>query len=561
MTFLEQIFARIEQASAEPVVAEVRDGERLVPFTGGELLALVQRARVFIAARGLRKGDRAAIYARNSVRWIALDLALMAEGMIVVPLDPRQVATETSSVLRDATPAMLFCGGPRSLATLQETGTPLPQAVLFDEVFAGDAALPPSPPMHHADNDPVTIIYTSGTSGEAKGVVLNAGNIAFVLSRTNERLDKLMGARSRPERVFQYAPFWSAAARVLLLTSLSRNSILILSTDLIKLIEEVRMAQPDYFVNIPLFLERVRRKAEDMIRERGGAPGVAFYSRAFSAYQKQRNGKWDSIGSLCLWLARITLFRLIRGRLGPNIRALICGSAPLAVETQLFFIMIGIPVLQVYGLTETTAICTMDDPANPVPGRVGPAISGIEMKLGEDDEILVRGPNVFSGYWQRPEETAKALANGWFHTGDQGEVDATGTWRITGRLKNLIVLNSGHNVAPEPLESALAERLPEAQRIVLVGNFQNSLSVLIADSRASSGSNGNSTLSAEHIRSVLDALNSELPHYKKIRAFQVVHESFTHENGLLTTTGKLKRAAIAQRFAPEIEALFKNQPS
>jgi long-chain acyl-CoA synthetase len=561
MTFLEQIFARVERASAEPVVAEVRDGERLVSFIGRELLALVQRARAFIDTRGLRKGDRAAIYARNSVRWIALDLALMAQGVIVVPLDPRQVATETSSVLGDATPSLLFCGDARALTAIRETGAALPHTVLFDEVFAGDAALPLAPPTHHADGDPVTIIYTSGTSGEAKGVVLNARNIAFVLSRTNERLDKLMGPRREPDRVFQYAPFWSAAARVLLLTSLSRNSILILSTDLIKLIEEVRVAQPDYFVNIPLFLERVRRRAEEMIRERGGRPGVAFYARAFSAYQKRQNGKSDAIGSICLWLAQASLFRLIRGRLGRNIRALICGSAPLAIETQLFFMMIGVPVLQVYGLTETTAICTMDDPAHPVPGRVGPAIFGIEMKLGDDDEILVRGPNVFSGYWQRPEETAKALAGGWFHSGDQGEVDATGTWRITGRLKTLIVLNSGHNVAPEPLESALAERLPEAQQVVLVGNFQNSLSVLIAPSNPAGGSKSNGALSAAHVQSVLDALNSDLPHYKKIRAFQVVHEPFTHENGLLTTTGKLKRAVIAQRFASEIEALYQSKPS
>jgi long-chain acyl-CoA synthetase len=561
MTFLEQIFARLDHASMEPVVAEVRDGERLVSFTGGELLALTQRARAFVVARGVRKGDRAAIYSRNSVRWIALDLALMAEGVTVVPLDPRQMATETSSVLQDATPSLLFCGSDRALAAMQATGAALPKTVLFDEVFAGDAALPVSPPTHHADDDPITIIYTSGTSGEPKGVVLNAGNIAFVLSRTNDRLDKLMGPRSQPDRVFQYAPFWSAAARVLLFTSLSRNSILVLSTDLIKLIEEVRVAQPDYFVNIPLFLERVRRKAEEMIGERGGMAGVSFYSRAFSAYQKQRNNQSDLLGSLCLSLARVTLFPVIRRRLGRNIRALICGSAPLAIETQLFFMMIGIPVLQVYGLTETTAICTMDDPANPVPGRVGPAISGIEMKLGEDNEILVRGPNVFSGYWRRSEETAKALSGGWFHTGDQGEVDSTGTWRIIGRLKNLIVLNSGHKVAPEPLESSLADRLPEAQQIVVVGNFQSFLGVLIAAASASSSSNGNSTLNAAHIQSTLDALNSDLPHYKKIRAFHIVHEPFTHENGLLTTTGKLKRAAIAQRFAPEIEALYQSKPS
>ena len=132
--------------------------------------------------------------------------------------------------------------------------------------------------------------------------------------------------------------------------------------------------------------------------------------------------------------------------------------------------MLGIPVLQVYGLTETTGICTLDDPRHVEPGRVGPAISGIEMKLGENDEIIVRGPNIFPGYWNRPQETAKALRDGWFHTGDQGEVDGAGNWRIIGRIKNLIILGSGHNIAPEPIEEELLKNLPGAQQAVLVGN-------------------------------------------------------------------------------------------
>ena len=140
-----------------------------------------------------------------------------------------------------------------------------------------------------------------------------------------------------------------------------------------------------------------------------------------------------------------------------ELKALICGSAPLNVETQHYFMMLGIPVLQVYGLTETTAICTMDDPRHVEPGRVGPAINGMEMKLGENDEIVVRGPNIFPGYWNRPQETAKVLRDGWFHTGDQGEVDAAGNWRIVGRIKNLIILGSGHNIAPEPIEDEVLQ--------------------------------------------------------------------------------------------------------
>ena len=185
---------------------------------------------------------------------------------------------------------------------------------------------------------------------------------------------------------------------------------------------------------------------------------------------------------------------------------------------------------------------------------MGPAIPGVEMTIAENGEILVRGPNIFPGYWQRPAETAKALEGGWFHTGDQGEVDANGNWRITGRLKNLIILNSGHNVAPEPLEDALAARLAEAQQVVLLGNQRSFLAALVAAPSA----NG---LLEGRIQSMLDALNAGLPHYKQIRAFHVVPEPFSVENGLLTVNGKLKRDAIAARYAAEIEQLYRKKPA
>src|ERR1700690_1717543 len=174
------------------------------------------------------------------------------------------------------------------------------------------------------------------------------------------------------------------------------------------------------------------------------------------------------------------------------------------------------------------------------------------MSVGENGEILVRGSNMFSGYWQRPEETAKAIESGWFHTGDQGEVDSEGNWRISGRLKNLIILNSGHNIAPEPLEDALASRLPEAAQVVLVGNQRSFLAALIT----TQSSNG---LASERIQAAIDAANSGAPHYKTIRAFHVVPEPLTIENGLLTANGKLKRDAIAARFAAEIEQLFQKK--
>ena len=248
------------------------------------------------------------------------------------------------------------------------------------------------------------------------------------------------------------------------------------------------------------------------------------------------------------WLAlgRVLIFRKIRDRFGPHLRALICGSAPLAPETQQFFLMLGIPVLQAYGLTETTGICTLDDPRVPVePGYVGAAITGIEMKLAENDEIVVRGPHIFRGYWNRPEETARVLQDGWFHTGDQGEVNVRGNWRISGRIKNLIILNSGHNIAPEPIEEKLARLLPAVQQVVVVGNGRGYLCVLVTGA-----------VEPAAVQSALDAVNPELPHYRQIREFTIVDDAFTPENGLLTANGKLRRDAINARYSAEINAMY-----
>jgi long-chain acyl-CoA synthetase len=208
--------------------------------------------------------------------------------------------------------------------------------------------------------------------------------------------------------------------------------------------------------------------------------------------------------------------------------------------------MLGIPVLQVYGLTETTAICTMDDPdGRVVPGRSGPAISGVEMKLAENQEIAVRGPNIFPGYWNRSEETEKVLREGWFHTGDQGEVDDRGNWKIVGRIKNLIILGSGHNIGPEPIEDKILQQLPGAAQVVLVGNARGYLTALITGK-----------VDGNKVQDALDAVNPGLPHYKQVRGFHVIEEPFTIESGFLTANGKLKRDLIARRFQSEIDAMY-----
>src|SRR6202046_2104649 len=554
MTFLENIFERLHQAGSAPVLREIRHG-KMNSVSGDELLSMIQEARSFLIARGMKKGDRCALLASNSVRWVALDMAMMAEEIIVVPLYSRQAPAELVGMMKDSSPARVFCSTAAGSTEITKEWPAAPHISLIDSVFAGETTKP-MPPKHHEDSDILTIIYTSGTSGEPKGVMLNAGNVNHMLECTNARLDQLMGqhtATQMPDEIFHYLPFCFAASWILLLTALSRKSVLTLSTDVSKLSDDLKLCTPDYFLNVPTLLERVRGKITETIQQRGGLAAFVF-SRAQQGYLRQRNNSSRAFDSLWLSLAKRTMFPEIRKSIGVKLKALICGSAPLSIETQLFFLMLGIPVLQAYGLTETTAICTLDDPLRAVPGRVGPAIPGLEMKLAENGEIVVRGPNVFSAYWHRPDATAKAIVEGWFHTGDQGDVDETGNWRITGRLKNLIILNSGHNIAPEPLEEELARHVPQAQRIILVGNQRSFLGALVT----ATSSNG---LTDADVQFAIEHVNGDLPHYKQIRTFVILPEPLSVENGLLTTNGKIKRDAIAARFAAEIEQLYQKKPA
>jgi len=543
MAFIGEISSQLNAAADTVVLQEIRDGQ-VTGVTGAEFLELIRKARTFLAARGLKRGDRCALLGANSIRWMALDLAAMAEGLIVVPLYFRQAPAELVVMMKDSRPSLVCCGD----ATLRDGiklawPDPTPH-FLFDEIFAGLEGITLDRPQVR-DADPVTIIYTSGTSGEAKGVVLTAANVGFMLDCTSARLDSLMGGRSGQDRIFHYLPFNFCASWIATLTFLLRGSLVTLNTDLTKIPSDMPVVAPHYFLNVPQLLERMRRGVDEQIAQKGGVT-LAVYSRAKAARIRQKEKRPQAGDAIWLWLGHALIFSAIRKKMvGENLKALICGSAPLTPETQDYFSMLGIPVLQVYGLTETTGICTMDDPNHVAPGRVGPAIPGTEMRLGENDEIVVRGPNVFPGYWNRPQSTADALRDGWFHTGDQGEMDASGNWRIVGRIKNLIVLGSGHKIAPETIEEEIARQLPGAQQVVIVGNGRGYLSAIVTGS-----------VTGEQVQAALDAVNPQLPHYKQVRAFYLRQEPFSIENGMITANGKLKRDLISARLKSEIEDMY-----
>ena len=547
MNFLEVILSNLERTSDKVILSEIHESG-VVSTTCHQLGTAIDQVRRVLKEAGLQRGDRCALLAPNSSQWVAVDLAIMAEGAIVVPLYARQAPAELAAMMKDCTPRLLVCANEELKQSILAVWPNAPRTLLYSEVSSSSVCKQlrlGSPVLLSADS-PIAIIYTSGTTGDPKGVVLNVGNLSFMVQRTTAQLQELVAGVSKngDDRVFHCLPFCFAGSWILLLTCLYRSNALMMSMDLNRLADELKVATPHYLLNVPALLDRIRNGILGQLKKKGGL-ALTLFEKGQVAWLARREGKGGIADSVWTMLAKRLVFPKIRERIGPNLVALICGSAPLSEETQSFFIMLGIPVLQVYGLTETTAICTMDDVHDYTPGRVGPAVPGIEMKLGENHEILVRGPNVFPGYWNRPETTAKVLKDGWFYTGDQGEADEKGNWKIVGRLKDLIIPSSGHNISPEPIEQMVLSALPEAEHVMAVGNGRKFLSVIVT---------GN--LSLAQIESALNNVNQGLPHYKQIRRFVRSPEPFTVESGLLTANRKLKRALIEAHFRSEIEALY-----
>ena len=318
-------------------------------------------------SKGLKKGDRCALLAHNSIDWAALDLAIMAEGLIVVPLYARQAPAELSAMMKDCSPAIICCGDAALRDGILQAWPAAPPQYLFDEIFSHPGASVNGNPKL-AESDPVTIIYTSGTSGEAKGVILTAGNVGHMLGCTSGRLDLLMENKPGQDRVFHYLPFCFAGSWIMLLTCLLRRNLLTLNMDLGKLAGEMRGAAPDYFLNVPALLERMRKAVDEQLWKTGGL-ALTIYRRAKAAWMRKRDGHPRFSDRAWLAMANAAIFPTIRKKMiGDNLKALICGSAPLSLDTQLYFNMLGIPVLQVYGLTETTG--------NLHPGRSSPRRTG-----------------------------------------------------------------------------------------------------------------------------------------------------------------------------------------
>src|ERR1700746_1540768 len=312
--FLESLFAQLNRADGRVVLREIR-GEQFLSVAGSELLEQVGKVRAFLRHSGIQPGDRCALLAPNSIAWVAIDLAMMAEGVIVVPLYARQAADELAGMMKDCRPRLLFVGDAAPGEALAQAWHDAPPRVTLDQALNENVskAAGPGGAVARADSEIVTIIYTSGTSGEPKGVCLNVGNLNYMLGRTTERLGQLMTATGGggPDRVFHYLPFNFAASWLLLLSCLTRETTLTLSTDLNRLADEIRLSSPNYFLNVPTLLERVHRGVEEAIAKR---PAIirSLFARARAGWQRKHVGRGRALDAFWLALGRALIFRKIR---------------------------------------------------------------------------------------------------------------------------------------------------------------------------------------------------------------------------------------------------------
>ena len=543
MSFIDRFHEVLATTPHKPLVTEV-DRSTLLPSFGAELARLTAQARGALAAHGVVPTDRVVLVAGNSTRWVATDLAILFAGAIAVPLYARQAVPELAGMIHDAAPRLVIAETEAMATELRQYTNGSFPVVLLDAIFGAHAPID-APPQPRPASDIVTIIYTSGTSGEPKGVMLSVANVDFMLPLIADAIQAMLArAPGSDDRVFHYLPLCVAGSRMVLWMCIYRGNGIMLSTNLQNLPEEMKAARPNYYLNVPALLERVRLGVEKKLREKP-APIIALWEKGKRAYARARAGKVSLLDKAVLAIAGRVVFSAVKKQIGAELDGLICGSAALPEETQRWFEMIGLPVYQVYGLTETTAICTLDQPGKAIPGRVGWPIPGIELRLGEEDELQVRGPHIFAGYWRRPEATAATrTADGWFRTGDQAELDATGSLKLIGRVKNLLVPTSGHNVAPEPLEELLL-RLPGVEQAVVFGHARPFLVAVVTGD-----------VDARSLEAPLDALNADLPHYRRIRKLHISKERLTPENGCLTANQKLKRSAIARHFAKDLEGLY-----
>jgi long-chain acyl-CoA synthetase len=581
---LNDIFFAAGERNLDRVMLHRVEGKWL-PISSADFRRKVAGMARVLQEFGIRKGDRVAILSENRPEWPIADFATLLLGAVTVPIYSTLTPAQTAFTLHNSGAIVIFVSSQQQLRKVQSTlsQTEIRKIVLMDQAqipsdLAASCVLmdqltrnaPPNldPQIESLarsiqPDDLATIIYTSGTTGTSKGVMLTHGNMASNVNCSLLGFDMHAGHVS-----ISFLPLSHVTARHVDLAMLYHGVTLAYCPFIENLSQTLLEVRPTLCVSVPRIYEKIYAKCEITAQ---GFPRKAIYRWALSVGRAHKPEilAGNTPTSASWMLANKLVFSKIRAGTGGRVETFISGGAPLGRELAEWFATVGIRIHEGYGLTETSPVIAVNTPINHRIGTVGKILPNLEVRIAEDGEILVRGPSVFKGYWNLPEETRNAFQDGWFKTGDIGHIDADGYLSVTDRKKELIKTSGGKFIAPQPIENSIKLN-PLVGNAVVVGDKRKFACALISPNFAMleewARTNGVSFSSrAELVASakvhglyeeIVATVNQNLARFETLKRVLLVPDEFTADNGALTPTLKLRRRVVEDRYRSQIEELY-----
>jgi long-chain acyl-CoA synthetase len=582
-TLNDVFFAAVERG--HPKIMLQRREDVWVPLSSETFSAAVAGAAGMLHRWGIGHGDRVAILSENRPEWMIVDFAALLLGAVTVPIYATLTAEQTAYILRDSGARVIFLSSETQLQkvlSIREQ-TRVEKIVAFD-IFK-TAAIEATDAVHLPElwsdsqtkldsrlelnaravtpDDLATIIYTSGTTGTPKGVMLTHGNMASNLNCS------LMEFPVSPGDVsISFLPLSHVTARHVDFALLYRGVTLAYVPFVDELPRALQEVHPTFFVAVPRVYEKIHFQTE---QKATAFPNSAFYRWALAVGRDHQSevlaGQTPTTRA---WkVADRLLYSKVRAALGGRIGLFISGGAPLGRELAEWYAAIGIRIHEGYGLTETSPVIAVNTPREHKIGTVGKPLPNVEVRIADDGEVLVKGPSVFRQYWNQTKETQEAFVDGWFKTGDIGNLDGDGFLSITDRKKDLIKTSGGKFIAPQPIENSLKHNALIAEAVVL-GDKRKFPSVLIApnfpalehwaSSREMAFGSRAELVASPEVRAlfagIVEELNESLARFEKLKRVLLVADEFSAENGTLTASMKLRRRVVEERYRQQIEEMY-----
>jgi long-chain acyl-CoA synthetase len=557
-----------------------REGAQWLDVTSARFLAEVRALAKGLVAAGVDVGDRVAIMSRTRYEWTLADFAVWTAGAVTVPIYETSSAEQISWIVGDSDCVAVILETPAHATTLAEVRDRLPGLRDVWQIDNGglDELASAGTEITDADIDErrgrvrradiATIIYTSGTTGRPKGCELTHDNFMALTENTVERLGDVVCAEGASTLLF--LPLAHVFARYIEVLCVHAGARLGHTADIRNLLQDFESYTPTFILAVPRVFEKIYNSAEQKAAAEGKGRIFALAAETAITWSRAHDdGRPGPLLRLRHALFERLVYRRLRAAMGGRVQYAVSGGGPLGVRLGHFYRGIGLTVLEGYGLTETTAPATVNTPAAIKIGTVGPPLPGVAIRIADDGEVLVKGNNVFTRYRNNETATAEAFVDGWFRTGDIGELDDDGFLRITGRKKELLVTAGGKNVAPAILEDRLRAH-PLVSQCIVVGDQKPFIAALVTlDAEmlpAWTRNHGLGELTVDQARShevvlaevqkAVDEANKAVSRAESIRRFTILPGDFTEDNGYLTPSMKLKRTIVMKDFNDQVEALY-----